>query len=858
MLMCKASLRTLRLVLFPCISAALAMWMLLLLLRPVPHAVHAAPSTDTALGDAPPGTPCDSVTAISTLECEALVTLYVATDGPTWINSRNWLTTAVGITPCDWHGVVCESGHVTQLLLGANGLKGSLPPAIGNFTQLTHLSLESNRLRGAVPEAICALTGSVRTADLGYNGLESTNRRIRSCLDQLDPDWLATQTVAPRNLQVTDFFSDALQLAWSPIPYTADGGHYEVSYTTSITGTYAVHGQTVDKNATGYRLDGLDAGRTYYIRVRAVTPAHAAHTQEVRSQAARTSAVTRAPGERVLVLAYFPADNDLAPHIPYVIDRFRRGTAVNPNVRVLLLADGAGADDTRVVEIADDRVAPTDLVFEQWGVRELDTADPTVLAWFLSTTRTLYPAERTIVTLMGHGMALTPEVAWVPDAPAGQPPATPQPGIPPLPRGHDFTPGDITAGSYMSTLDLGRALAAATDDGAAPFDLIFFDQCFQGNLDILYEVRWAAEVFVASPNYAWLVAAYDKYLTQFTPTATTAEMANAIIHLYQRSLNDFHPNAIFWVRGADIATIADAVSTLGTALRNAVRDGQDALILGAAANSTYADTTQCGRQNLTLGPPDELIGGGRFAQNLQRAFPVDDAAGVHAAADALMTALARTQRTYRVGRPYLAPEEIWDYDDAITLLAPLPRSSPARAAWRASIYTDAAAIPAQWSISPTQTVLVTSTFAFVRDGAWDEFIAEWYTTPLTPTVGAWCHYIPPAVVVTGTVEAISLTVSAVDESGTALRLNWTESNDDTASGYEIYMQGPFDIDWVLLAAPPLTEPFFIHEPLERSATYRYMVLARGVDGFVAQSKQVEWSVPATEPEQRIYVPISRR
>jgi hypothetical protein len=49
----------------------------------------------------------------------------------------------------------------------------------------------------------------------------------------------------------------------------------------------------------------------------------------------------------------------------------------------------------------------------------------------------------------------------------------------------------------VSTADLGAALALATADGAAPLDVVFFDQCFQGNLDVLYEVRNAAAVFVA-------------------------------------------------------------------------------------------------------------------------------------------------------------------------------------------------------------------------------------------------------------------------------------------------------------------------------------------------------------------------
>ena len=68
-------------------------------------------------------------------------------------------------------------------------------------------------------------------------------------------------------------------------------------------------------------------------------------------------------------------------------------------------------------------------------------------------------------------------------------------------RGIEATPGDVAdSGGYLSTIDFGKALAAATNNGADPFDVVFFDQCFQGNLDVLYEVRNYAKVLIASPN----------------------------------------------------------------------------------------------------------------------------------------------------------------------------------------------------------------------------------------------------------------------------------------------------------------------------------------------------------------------
>ena len=164
--------------------------------------------------------------------------------------------------------------------------------------------------------------------------------------------------------------------------------------------------------------------------------------------------------------------------------------------------------------------------------------------------RNRYPSQREVAAIMGHGIAATPEIARGPPEVATA--ANRRGQIPPLPKEHEFTPSDLTSSTYMSTVALGEALLAATNQGADPFDVVFFDQCFQGSIDVLYEVQKTGRVFVASPNYAWLVAAYDKYITQFSPAATPATLASNIIDAYQGSLDGSHPNAIFWVKSSDI------------------------------------------------------------------------------------------------------------------------------------------------------------------------------------------------------------------------------------------------------------------------------------------------------------------
>ncbi|MFC1575920.1 Ig-like domain-containing protein, partial [Gemmatimonadota bacterium] len=93
-------------------------------------------------------TTCSAQTQIPAVECQALVALYDATNGPEWTNSTDWVSTA---TPCSWNGVDCVVGSVVRLNLISNQLTGSIPSELGDLSNLTHLHLTSNQLTGSIP-----------------------------------------------------------------------------------------------------------------------------------------------------------------------------------------------------------------------------------------------------------------------------------------------------------------------------------------------------------------------------------------------------------------------------------------------------------------------------------------------------------------------------------------------------------------------------------------------------------------------------------------------------------------------------------------------------------------------------------
>jgi hypothetical protein len=113
--------------------------------------------------------------AIPASEREALIAIYEATHGGTWVANTNWCATSPcpleaptfsppgsecfsGTPGSGWYGVMCNGDrtHVAGINLSANHLTGTLP-SIAAFTALQGFLVSNNELSGTLPD-ISALT----------------------------------------------------------------------------------------------------------------------------------------------------------------------------------------------------------------------------------------------------------------------------------------------------------------------------------------------------------------------------------------------------------------------------------------------------------------------------------------------------------------------------------------------------------------------------------------------------------------------------------------------------------------------------------------------------------------------------
>jgi Leucine-rich repeat (LRR) protein len=138
-------------------------------------------------------------TQIPQTECKGLVELYFRTKGYYW--EESW---SAEQTHCEWKGITCQDGHVTQIDLSGNKLRGTIPESMGYyFSKLSSLNLAYNRLSGSIPSSLGHLS-QLQTLALNNNQF---NGSIPSSIGNIKP----LETLNLNDNQLSGFIPKSLE-----------------------------------------------------------------------------------------------------------------------------------------------------------------------------------------------------------------------------------------------------------------------------------------------------------------------------------------------------------------------------------------------------------------------------------------------------------------------------------------------------------------------------------------------------------------------------------------------------------------------------------------------------------------------
>lgn len=269
------------------------------------------------------------------------------------------------------------------------------------------------------------------------------------------------------------------------------------------------------------------------------------------------------------IAVYMNGDNNLEGD---AIDDFLEMASVGStaDVKIVTLLDRRSGYATSYDNWQDTRrglITFGDVPDSSWGegMGELNMGAPATLTDFIDWAATTYPSERLAVVVWDHGDGWKSRTA----------------------TGRAISGDDTNGDDWLYTDELQQAFTNATAD----VDLIGFDACLMGMIEVAYEIRNLAAVMVASPANEPLDGwAYDDFLGQLvaTPTMTSATLGTVIVDTYYASYGNDYTQAALDLTA--VGALASAMDSLGTVLIDNWDGDRQPITAAAAAVQTALDT----------------------------------------------------------------------------------------------------------------------------------------------------------------------------------------------------------------------------------------------------------------------------
>jgi clostripain len=380
-------------------------------------------------------------------------------------------------------------------------------------------------------------------------------------------------------------------------------------------------------------------------------------------------------------------DPNLYPYFESTLDNLEfQVIPSRTDLNIVVLLDGPQNGDTRKLVVQPRGNYTPNINY--WDLGERNVGDPNTLQEFIDWGQRNYPADHYYLAVADHGNGVL-GIAW------------------------DETDND----DYLTTAELGAAIAGGTSNGQRPIDVLHYDACLMGMLENAYQVKDYADHLIFSQNLGWSVFGYDDYVSSTnlpttgssiatiaantTAATTPRQLAENIAAVYHNSLNrDGYPHTISVLDLSKIDTLQQEVNALAQVL-NANMSSIETAVQNTRNMTQMFDS----RADYNTGPEDDYADLYDLAQQLEQNV---SNSSVQSVARSVMSAVdAAVITEYHAGGPIRRiSNSSYSLDNAHGI----------------SIY-----FPPHPGSSSYNQYIAHESFSFTAVNDWDDFLENYFT-----------------------------------------------------------------------------------------------------------------------------------
>jgi hypothetical protein len=160
-------------------------------------------------------------------------------------------------------------------------------------------------------------------------------------------------------------------------------------------------------------------------------------------------------------MIYLDADNNLDPYGPLNLQQISEGISPKANINVVALMDRLNLT-AYVYRITAHNIETV------YSLGEVDMGSPETLTWFVKYAIKNYPAEHYLIDIWDHGGGYR-GVCW-----------------------------DDSSGDHLSPHNIEKALADAEKKLKTKIDIVGFDACLMGMIEVCYELKDVTKIVIGS------------------------------------------------------------------------------------------------------------------------------------------------------------------------------------------------------------------------------------------------------------------------------------------------------------------------------------------------------------------------